>query len=467
MSVLTPQDKDFPRWYQEVLSKAELAENGPVRGTMVIRPYGFSIWEQIQSRIDKRIKAAGAKSVYFPMLIPESYFRREAEHVDKFSPELAVVTYAGGKKLEEPLVIRPTSETIIGEHMRRWIQSYRDLPLMLNQWANVVRWELRPRVFLRNTEFLWQEGHTAHATQADAADYTATILETVQRDSLTNELAIPVICGIKTAKERFAGAMNSFSCEGMMRDGKALQLATSHEFGQNFAKAFDINFLDTDGKQKYVWTTSWGMSTRMMGGLIMVHGDDNGLVVPPVVAGTQVVVILVSDDTGVKDVANRIKDQLVENDIRVELDDRFDISFGRRSVDLEIKGIPIRVEVGLRDLAEGLVTLVRRDTREKRQLTIEAAALDVLSELTQVQTDLLRNAVARRDELIVDCTSLREAREAARSGWARIAWALVGTGGEDSLAEDGLTVRCLQNMDGSVPADSQDKDLVAVIARAY
>ena len=281
MGVLTPQADDFPRWYQDVLNKAELAENGPVRGTMVIRPYGYGLWERMQAEVDARIKACGAQNAYFPLFIPESYFQREAEHVEGFSPELAVVTVAGGKELDEPVVVRPTSETVIGEYMAKWLQSYRDLPLLLNQWANVVRWELRPRLFLRTTEFLWQEGHTAHATQADARAYAERILHEVYEDFMVNVLAMPVVVGLKTAKERFAGADNTLTCEAMMGDGKALQMGTSHELGQNFARVFEIDFLDADGAQQTAWTTSWGVSTRMVGGLIMAHGDDDGLRVPP------------------------------------------------------------------------------------------------------------------------------------------------------------------------------------------
>ena len=308
--VLTPRAEDFPRWYQDVLNKAELAENGPVRGTMVIRPYGYAIWERMQAEVDARIKACGAQNAYFPLFIPESYFQREAEHVEGFSPELAVVTVAGGKELDEPVVVRPTSETMIGEYMAKWIQSYRDLPLLLNQWANVVRWELRPRLFLRTTEFLWQEGHTAHATREDARAYAERILHDVYQDFMVNVLAMPVIVGLKTAKERFAGATNSLTCEGMMGDGKALQMGTSHEFGQNFAKVFGIEYLDDTGAQQTACTTSWGVSTRMVGGLIMAHGDDHGLRVPPRLAAVQVVVIAVRDEGDVVARCPRLVDEL-------------------------------------------------------------------------------------------------------------------------------------------------------------
>jgi prolyl-tRNA synthetase len=289
--MLTGQADDFPRWYQDVLATAELADNGPVRGSMVILPYGYAIWELVQADLDRRIKAAGAENAYFPLLIPEHYLAREAAHVEGFSPELAVVTHGGGKPLEEPVVVRPTSETMIGEYMAKWVQSYRDLPLLLNQWANAVRWELRPRLFLRTSEFLWQEGHTAHRTRADAAAYARRIHMEVYGGFLVDRFAVPTLVGIKTERERFAGAINTLTCEGMMGDGKALQLATSHELGQNFASAFGIDFLGPDGARALAWTTSWGTSTRLVGGLVMVHGDDAGLRLPPAVAPAQVAVL--------------------------------------------------------------------------------------------------------------------------------------------------------------------------------
>src|SRR5215213_6668605 len=293
--VLTPRAEDFPRWYQDLIAKARMADNGPVRGTMVIRPTGYAIWERMQSEMDARIKTAGAENAYFPLFIPESYLRREAQHVEGFSPELAVVTHGGGKQLAEPVVVRPTSETVIGEFMAKWVDSYRDLPLLLNQWANVVRWELRPRLFLRTSEFLWQEGHTAHATEGDARAYARKILHEVYEDFMVNVLAIPVLVGRKTARERFAGATNTYTLEGMMGDGKALQMGTSHELGQNFAKAFGIEFLAPSGQREFAWQTSWGSSTRMVGGLIMAHGDDDGLRVPPRLAPAQVAVLVIKE----------------------------------------------------------------------------------------------------------------------------------------------------------------------------
>jgi prolyl-tRNA synthetase len=466
-AVLTPQAEDFPRWYQDVLAKAELAENGPVRGTMVIRPYGFALWERIQAEMDARIKATGARNAYFPLFIPMSYFEREAEHVEGFSPELAVVTHAGGKELEEPVVVRPTSETVIGEYMGKWTQSYRDLPLLLNQWGNVVRWEMRPRLFLRTSEFLWQEGHTAHVDEADAAAYARRILHEAYEDLMVSVLAIPVVVGRKPPNERFPGAINSMTCEGMMRDGKALQMGTSHELGQNFARIFDISYLDAAGQQQLAWTTSWGTSTRMVGGLIMGHGDDRGLVVPPVLAPIQVVVLLVKEDGGAGAAAATLAADLSAAGVRVELDDKVATGFGRRATDWELKGVPVRIEVGPRDLAEGSVTVVRRDTGEKTaaKLAEVAGAVPVL--LTRIQDDLLTRVTADRDARIAEVETVEDAIDASAAGWARIPWATVRGKGEERLAEDAVSVRCLQRPDGSVPDSDDEPDTVAYVGRSY
>src|SRR4051812_9643497 len=442
--VLTPQTDDFPRWYQDVVAKAELAENGPVRGTMVIRPYGYAIWERMVAEMDARIKACGAQNAYFPLFIPLDYFQREAQHVEGFSPELAVVTVGGGKELEEPFAVRPTSETIFGEYMAKWVQSYRDLPLLLNQWANVARWELRTRLFLRSSEFLWQEGHTAHATHDDARDYARRILHEAYEDFMVQVLAIPVYVGRKTAAERFPGAINSMTCEGMMRDGKALQMGTSHELGQNFAKVFDMQYLDSEGQQQLCWTTSWGTSTRMIGGLIMAHGDDSGLVLPPRLAPTQCVVLLVKDADGAGDTAARLTDELRAAGVRVQLDARVDTSFGRRATDWEIKGVPLRVEVGPRDLAGGNVTLVRRHSSTKESVALTAAVKLVTEQLEAVQAERPATATAFRDERTRDCSSLDEVVEASQEGFARVPWSQVGIDGEAKLAASAVTVRCLQ-----------------------
>lgn len=468
MAVLTPAHDDFPRWYQDVLTKAKLAENGPARGTMVIRPNGYAIWERMQAEVDGRIKAAGAQNAYFPLLIPMDFFEREAEHVEGFSPELAVVTHGGGKELTDPLAIRPTSEAVIGEYMAKWIDSYRDLPLLLNQWANVVRWELRPRIFLRTTEFLWQEGHTAHVTEADARQYARRILREVYEDFLRSVLAMPVIVGRKTAKERFAGAANTMTCEGIMRDGKALQMATSHELGQRFSRAFNITYSSAEGSTELCWTTSWGASTRMLGGLIMCHGDDFGLVLPPALAPIQVAVVVVKDTDGeVTRVAASMVEGLKARGVRVRLDDNVSQGFGWRATEWDLQGVPIRVELGPRDLAEDAALLYRRDTREKTKVGIDNVVDEVQRLTGDIQTDMLDAATARRVAFISDCATLDEAREAAQTGVARLPWELVGVSGEQDLAAGGLTVRCLALPDGSLPETDDDSGALAYVARAY
>ena len=466
-SPLTPRAQDFPRWYQDVITQAELADNGPVRGTMVIRPWGFSIWERMQGEMDARIKEAGADNAYFPLFIPEGYLQREAEHVEGFSPELAVVTHGGGRKLEEPVVVRPTSETVINSFFAKWIQSHRDLPLLVNQWANVVRWELRPRLFLRTTEFLWQEGHTAHATAQEARDYALRILSDVYVSTMVGVLAVPVLTGHKTARERFAGAIRTWTCEGMMGDGKALQMGTSHELGQNFARAFGIQYSTDTGAQEYVWQTSWGASTRLVGALIMAHGDDAGLRLPPHLAPIEIVVLVVKEGEGVAVAATQLVTELRDAGHRVRLDDRVDVSFGRRSIDWELKGVPIRVEVGPRDLAAGQVTVVRRDLREKTSIAVTGAVQNVLAALVDAQRGLLREAQARMDEHTASVKTVDEAAEAATAGFATVAWDAVGVEGEARLAEAGVSVRCLQRADGTLALADDEPGLVAVVAKAY
>ncbi|KAB8161560.1 proline--tRNA ligase [Streptomyces sp. 3MP-14] len=466
--VLTPQAEDFPRWYQDVISKAELADNGPVRGTMVIRPYGYGLWERMQEELDTRIKATGARNAYFPLLIPQSFLAREAEHVEGFAPELAVVTHGGGKQLEEAAVVRPTSETIINEYFAKWVQSYRDLPLLINQWANVVRWEMRPRVFLRTTEFLWQEGHTAHASYEDARDFAALIHTDVYADVMVNVLGIDVVLGRKTPSERFAGAINTLTLEAMMGDGKALQMGTSHELGQNFARAFDTRFLGKDGERELVWQTSWGASTRMVGGLIMAHGDDNGLRVPPRLAAVQAVVLAIKGDEAVLTRVREIGAQLAAAGVRVEVDDRTDVPFGRRAVDWELKGVPVRVEVGPRDLEAGTAMLARRIPGGKEPVAIDALPTVIPTALEEDQELLLRQSRERRESRTFDVRTLDEAAEAARTGnWARLPWSEVGAEGEKRLAEDAVTVRCLVAEDGSVPTSDDAPGTLAVVGRSY
>jgi prolyl-tRNA synthetase len=416
--------------------------------------------------MDARIKETGAQNANFPLFIPLSYFEREAEHVEGFSPELAVVTHAGGEELAEPIVVRPTSETVIGEYMAKWIQSYRDLPLLLNQWSNVVRWELRPRLFLRSSEFLWQEGHTAHASYEDANAFATKIHLEVYNDFLENVLAAPSHLGIKPASERFPGAINSMTAESMMRDGKALQMATTHELGQNFAKAFDIFFQSEAGQAELCFTSSWGASTRMVGGLIMLHGDDDGLVVPPRLAPIQAVVIAVRDEPEVNDACDAVAASLKAAGVRVSIDHGRG-SFGRRVTDWEIKGVPLRVEVGPRDLKEGLVTLVRRDNGAKAPLALDTVAANALALLGEIQVDMFNGAKTRLDQATQDVTSIAEAIEAAETGFARLDWATVGESGEAALKGEAITVRCLQRRDGSMPLNDTEDDLVCIVAKSY
>ncbi len=393
-------ESNFPQWYTDVVIKTKLVDYGPVKGTMVIRPYGYAIWENIQREMDARFKATGHENAYFPMLIPMSFFTKEAEHVEGFAPEVAVVTHAGGKELEEPLAIRPTSETVFGNMYSKWLQSYRDLPIMINQWANVMRWEKTTRPFLRTSEFLWQEGHTAHATEEEALEETMKMLG-VYKEFAENVLAIPVITGKKTEKEKFAGAIATYGMEAMMRDGKSLQAGTSHYLGQNFSKAFDIQFLDKDGQRKYAYTTSWGTSTRMIGAIIMAHGDQRGLALPPKVAPTQVVIVPIAAKKGnVMEVCEELKAKLIQAGVRVVLDST-DNSPGWKFNEWEMKGVPLRLEVGPRDIEAGNICIFRRDkcTKDTYELTNTVEVVKGL--LDTIQKDMLESARERRDNRIV------------------------------------------------------------------
>ncbi len=403
---LTTRAQDFSAWYNEVVLRAELADYSPVRGCMVIRPRGYGIWERMQRTLDDMFKDTGHENAYFPMLIPESYLHREAEHVEGFAPEVAVVTHGGGKKLDEPLVLRPTSETIIYAMFAKWVQSYRDLPLLINQWANVVRWEMRTRLFLRTLEFLWQEGHTAHATHDEAEEETRKMLG-VYRDFMEGWMAMPVITGVKTNSEKFAGAVRTYSCEAMMQDNKALQAGTSHNLGQNFAKVFDLKFQTEAGGTEFAWNTSWGVSTRMVGGLVMTHGDDNGLRVPPLLAPIEVVIVPIwrSDEDKVRvfDACDRIKDQMYAwerrkpEKLRVHVDNREGIKPGAKYYEWELRGIPIRLEIGPRDLDKNQAVMVRRDTREKIPVSLDTLSEDVAELLSTIQSDMLTLARDRRE----------------------------------------------------------------------
>ncbi|MDH4045691.1 MAG: proline--tRNA ligase [Gemmatimonadota bacterium] len=397
---ITPRATDFSAWYNDVIMRAELADYSPVRGCMVIRPRGYGIWELMQRALDDMFKATGHQNAYFPLFIPESFLRREAEHVEGFAPETAVVTRAGGKELEEPLVVRPTSETIIYSMLGKWVQSYRDLPVLLNQWANVVRWELRTRLFLRTTEFLWQEGHTAHATSAEAEEETLKILA-VYRDFMENWMALPVLTGVKTDAERFAGAVRTYACEGLMQDNKALQAGTSHFLGQNFARAFDVQFQTMDGTMDYVWSTSWGVSTRLVGALIMAHGDDVGLVCPPRLAPLQVIIVPIwrSDEerAATFEVAERLKAELTASGVRVDVDRRDGMKPGAKYYEWEGRGVPLRLEIGPRDVAQGQAMSARR-IGGKQPVSLADATTVIPDLLDGIQTELLARARARRDE---------------------------------------------------------------------
>jgi prolyl-tRNA synthetase len=418
---IAKRDEDFPQWYTDVILKTDMVDYPDVRGCMVIKPYGYGIWELMQKEMDARIKETGHENAYFPLFIPESLLTKEAEHVEGFAPEVAWVTHGGSEKLTERLAIRPTSETIFGTMYSRWIQSYRDLPLLLNQWCNVVRWEKSTRPFLRTSEFLWQEGHTAHATFEEAQEETMRMLE-VYRDFSENVLAIPVVTGQKSEKEKFAGAFATYSMEAMMQDGKALQMGTSHNLAQNFAKGYDIQYLSREGKLEYCFTTSWGTSTRMIGGLIMVHGDDRGLVVPPKVAPIQAVILpIAAHKQGVLEKADALLKELKASGIRAKVDDS-DNSAGWKFNQWEMKGVPLRIEVGPKDIEKNQVVIVRRDELEKRFVPIDGLAETVKTMLEEVQKGLFERALKLRRERTVDAHTFEELKAGVQKGFVRAMW---------------------------------------------
>ena len=430
-SRITPQAEDFSRWYIDAISHADLMDYSPVRGCIVFKPDGYELWERIQQGLDRRFKETGHRNAYFPMLIPESFFQKEKEHVEGFNPELPWVTEAGGEKLEERLAIRPTSETIIGHMYAQWIQSYRDLPLLLNQWANVFRWEKRTLPFLRTSEFLWQEGHTAHATEEEAREETLTILE-VYRDFVESEMAIPLFKGQKTPSERFAGAVDTYSIEAMMKDGKALQAGTSHYLGQNFAKGFEIKFLDRDNQQKYVYTTSWGASTRLIGALVMVHGDDKGLAMPPRMAPVQVIMIPVGPPKLREKVMVKfdpVFDALKAAGVRVKSDLR-DETPGWKFNEWEMRGVPLRLEIGPRDVESNQCVLARRDTGEKVTVSLDNIAGTVAQLLEEIQANMFRKAQEFRDancHVEVDTLEKLKAHIAScEEAGTQVGWVLAG-----------------------------------------
>ena len=425
---LPSRSEDFPEWYNQLVLRAELADYAPVRGCMIVRPYGWALWENIQQALDRRFKATGHVNAAFPLLIPQSFLEKEKSHVEGFSPELAVVTVGGGKTLEEPLVIRPTSETIIGHAYAKWIKSYRDLPVLINQWNSVVRWELRTKLFLRTLEFFWQEGHTAHATYEEAEAETRQMLD-IYTDFAVNEAAIPVIAGRKSESERFAGADQTYSIEAMMGDGKALQAGTSHNLGQNFAKAFDIRYLDKTGELQYCWTTSWGLSTRFIGAIIMVHGDDKGLVLPPRLAPIQVVIIPIfrtdEEKARVMETAQRVRAELVAANIRVKTDERDGVTPGFKFNDWEMRGVPLRVEIGPKDVANGTVALARRDKpgKEGKSFVEQKGLIDAVNEiLRDVQESLHQRALAFRNANTHEAQDYAQFKTIVEKGFALSYW---------------------------------------------
>ncbi len=477
---VTPRSEDYSRWYNELVQKAELADYSPVRGCMVIRPYGYTLWENIQAALDRRFKETGHVNAYFPLFIPMSFLQKEAEHVEGFAPELAVVTHGGGKELDEPLVVRPTSETIIGHMYSQWVRSYRDLPLLINQWANVVRWELRTRLFLRTAEFLWQEGHTAHATESEALEETLRMLG-VYADFAINEAAIPVIQGKKSDREKFAGAIASYTIEAMMGNGWALQSGTSHFMGQNFAKAFDIKFLNQNNEMDFAWTTSWGVSTRMVGAIIMAHGDDQGLMLPPRLAPVQVVVTPIwrkeAERAGVLELADRVTAALKAASIRVKLDAREEVSAGFKFNDWEMRGVPLRIEIGPRDVAQNAVVFARRDVPGKEGKTfgvpVDGIAAATGDMLTAIQAAMLARATQFRDDNTRTVANFDEFKQVleTQGGFIRVHWA--GTGEDEDAIKEATkaTIRCFPfdppEGEGVCFYTGKRTDRVAIFARAY
>ena len=444
---VTPQSENYAKWYTDVVQKAELADYSPVKGCMVIRPYGYALWENIKAELDKMFKETGHVNAYFPLLIPEGFLKKEAEHIKGFAPELAIVTHAGGKKLEEPLVIRPTSETIIWSMYKKWINSYRDLPLLINQWANVVRWEMRTRMFLRTTEFLWQEGHTAHASAEEAMEESLKMVH-VYQNFAEQYMAMPVIVGKKTENEKFAGAIDTFSIEAMMGDKRALQSGTSHYLGQNFAKAFDVTFQNERNEKEYVYASSWGISTRLIGALIMTHGDDKGLILPPRIAPYQVVIIPIYRDSEAKSTVmtyiETITNELKAKSVRFHLDTRETLSPGYKFNDWEMKGVPLRLEIGPRDVKKGNVVVFRRDNAEKIIETKDAFCASITRLLETIQESMFENRKAFRKENTRNISNYDELKTATGSGgFARAFWA--GTDEEEKQIQEEtkVTIRCI------------------------
>jgi prolyl-tRNA synthetase len=448
------RNENYSEWYNQLILRSEMADYAPVRGCMVIRPYGWALWENIQQALDNRFKATGHVNAAFPLFIPMSFLEKEKEHVEGFSPELAVVTIGGGEKLEEPLVVRPTSETVIGYMYSKWIKSYRDLPVLINQWGNVVRWELRTRLFLRTLEFYWQEGHTAHATEQEAEEETRRMLD-VYTDFAVNEAAVPVLPGMKSYTEKFAGAARSYTIEAMMGDTKALQAGTSHNLGQNFAKAFEIQYLDQNNELQHCWTTSWGLSTRFIGAIIMTHGDDQGLVLPPRLAPIQVVIVPIfkndEEKAVVMPVVGRVRQEL--GDIRVKVDDRTEVTPGFKFNDWEMRGVPVRIEIGPKDVEKGSVAVARRDLpgREGKQFVSQEGLAGFITQLlVDIHNNLLQKATAFRDSNIHSPANYDELKSVVENGWAYSHWC-GDAACEAKVKEDTrATTRCIPIHDNDV-----------------
>ena len=481
---LTKRSVDYSRWYNELVVKADLAEQSPVRGCMVIKPYGYAIWESIQQNLDARFKATGVQNAYFPLLIPKSYLSKEAEHVEGFAKECAVVTHYRLKtneegngvvvypaaKLEEELIIRPTSETTIWNTFRGWIQSWRDLPLLCNQWCNVMRWEMRTRLFLRTSEFLWQEGHTAHATREEAEARAKQMLD-VYADFAKDVLAIPMVKGVKSANERFAGALETYTIEGMMQDGKALQSGTSHFLGQNFGKAFDVKFVNKDNQEEYAWATSWGVSTRLMGALIMSHSDDNGLVLPPHVAPIQVVIVPIfknGEQEKFDAVLGELAKKLQAKGIRVKYDNAENKRPGFKFADYELKGVPVRLVMGGRDLENGTIEVMRRDTLEKETLSFEGIEEKVVALLEEIQENIYQKALKLREEKTYTCTTYDDFKERIKDGGFFIYdWDGTSETEEQLKADTQATIRCIPD---ALSQDNLGTDMISgkpAVARVY
>lgn len=481
---LTKRSVDYSRWYNELVVKADLAEQSPVRGCMVIKPYGYAIWESIQQNLDARFKATGVQNAYFPLLIPKSYLSKEAEHVEGFAKECAVVTHYRLKtneegngvvvdpaaKLEEELIIRPTSETTIWNTFRGWIQSWRDLPLLCNQWCNVMRWEMRTRLFLRTSEFLWQEGHTAHATREEAEARAKQMLN-VYADFAKDVLAIPMVKGVKSANERFAGALETYTIEGMMQDGKALQSGTSHFLGQNFGKAFDVKFVNKDNQEEYAWATSWGVSTRLMGALIMSHSDDNGLVLPPHVAPIQVVIVPIfknGEQEKFDAVLGELAKKLQAKGIRVKYDNAENKRPGFKFADYELKGVPVRLVMGGRDLENGTIEVMRRDTLEKETLSFEGIEEKVVALLEEIQENIYQKALKLREEKTYTCTTYDDFKERIKDGGFFIYdWDGTSETEEQLKADTQATIRCIPD---ALSQDNLGTDMISgkpAVARVY